>query len=167
MRLGVRARRGRLAEVQSERRGREKKGEWSGKANKSKLYIVLRCKNFCPALALLAAHQSNSAVSSHMGAEAPARRKAFLHVTGGRCACVHSLGTNSNQVESSLGLLVTRTEISLHQNALLFPLRALPLFYQLFLPRRSWRSPCSMEMDKSSSVYHEGITKKKKKKKEQ
>lgn len=130
MHLGVRARRGRLAAVQSERRGREKKGEWSGKANKSKLYIVPRCKNVCAALALLAAHQSNPAVSSHMGAEAPARRKALLHVTGGRCACVHSLGTNSNQVESSLGLLVTRTEISLHQNALLFP----PQSFTSFLP---------------------------------
>lgn len=167
MRLGVRARRGRLAEVQSERRGREKKGEWSGKANKSKLYIVLRCKNFCAAFALLAAHQSNSAVSSHMGAEAPARRKALLHVTGGRCVCVHSLGTNSNQVESSLGLLVTRTEISLHQNALLFP-------SELYLFSTNYSSPgvhgaalVQWRWIKAQVFIMRASRKKKKKKKEQ
>lgn len=134
----------------------------TGGENKSKLYIVLRHKK---KTAVPLSHHSlhiKASVPFHRTRQQKHLRDALPDAAVARCAGVHSLGTNSNQAECRLGLLViTRTEISIHHNALLSAhpltstlLRALPLFSQLLLPRRLQCSP--------RSVYHEGDTKKKK-----
>lgn len=58
-------------------------GNGRGKKTNQSFTLSSDVKNCCTALALFDAHQSNSAVSSHSGAVAPARLKALFDVAVG------------------------------------------------------------------------------------
>lgn len=135
MHFFVRARHGRLAEVQSRRRGREKKTNQSFTLSSDRRTAVLLSHHLPHIKATVPFHRTRQ--QKHLP-------DTLADATAARCALIRHKLQSGRKPSGTVSYYKNWDSIH-HKAALLLPFSALPLFSQLLLPQRSLCSPWTQQ----------------------